>query len=444
MPFRREDTRTLALRIKAEMEEEERRKPRQTYGTELARHMEGLKLDAPKGYEAYPEYKASAHYEQGYQAYPEYKAPAQYESRPKPEKQPKYEAPRGRPNNNKVADNARALAAQRGRPDRGVQPPGAGLFGPTVRDGTVKWDPDHPPFREIQGTRYKLVRNIGVGGQGHCDLYEHPSNGEYLVCKIMKRHSADFEGGKPKEAVILMDILDPHRRIIDLHAYGSTSSYTTFWYEYCAGGDLQDIMDGYIRRRDKIPESFIWHVYMQLADAFAYIHTGYDRLNDGKGPPKNFQPIVHRDVKPPNIFLKPNGSDYPNLVLADFGLATRRTRSCETDLMGTPVWQPPELPVHTPQGDIWSLGACIHAMATGSPPLKSTPRGFRGDWVEEPKARMVADLKKFGYSKHLDDAMYAAMRTRASERLIGKQLVDRVRKGYSDWGCKEKTLVRWF
>ncbi|KAI4131352.1 MAG: hypothetical protein LQ341_006368 [Variospora aurantia] len=79
-------------------------------------------------------------------------------------------------------------------------------------------------------------------------------------------------------------------------------------------------------------------------------------------------------------------------------------------------------------------------MATGSPPLSSAPRGWKDDdWIEQPQARMVADLKKFGYSKYLDDAI-------ASQRLMGKELVRAVRDGYKKWynsGGEDVALASW-
>ncbi|KAL9002587.1 MAG: hypothetical protein Q9188_004498 [Gyalolechia gomerana] len=269
------------------------------------------------------------------------------------------------------------------------------------------------------------------------------SKSEKEVKAIMERSSTT--SSKPTEAAILADILGLHRGIIDLKHW--SQSPTTLWYEYCSAGDLQDLVDAYTSRRLRIPEAFIWHAYVQLADAFAYIHTGYDRLAHSDRPPRGFQPIVHRDVKPPNVFLRPNGDNrYPDLVLADFGCATTKMRSGDTYQIGTLMYQPPELPIHSPQGDVWSLGACIHVMATGSPPIKAFPKGWQGKpsgWYEEPSARVVANLEKFGYSRQLDDAMYAVMRSDPSKRLTGKELVKRVRRGYEEWGGKSVALGKW-
>ncbi|KAI4178968.1 MAG: hypothetical protein LQ346_007306 [Caloplaca aetnensis] len=320
----------------------------------------------------------------------------------------------------------------------------ANLIGPTRREVAVTdLKTDHPKYRYIKDQEYKLVKNIGVGGQGHCDLYKNVHDGKYLVCKIMKHGTHEAGGSRPKEIDILMDILDGHPFVIHVKAYYLTKSLTMIWYEYCANGDLQDLIDAYRRHNARVPESFIWHAYKQLSEVFAYIHTGYDRQSGRR--PKNFKPIVHRDVKPPNIFLRPNSnSKYPDLVLADFGIATTKLRSCEEVCMGTPAWQPYEIPVHSAEGDIWSLGACVHALATKSPPIKMRRKGFtEEDWECEPDARNRADLRDFGYSSGLNEALCLTLRTDPRDRMKGKELVDEVRRRHGRWDGKAVELASW-
>ncbi|KAL8752170.1 MAG: hypothetical protein Q9184_005819 [Pyrenodesmia sp. 2 TL-2023] len=333
--------------------------------------------------------------------------------------------------------SARGLAAR-------VVGQACNLIGATRREVAITdLKTDHPKYRYIKDQEYKLVKNIGVGGQGHCDLYRNVSDGKYLVCKIMKHGTHEAEGSRPKEIDILMDILDGHPFVIHVKAYYLTKSLTMIWYEYCANGDLQDLIDAYRHHNARVPESFIWHAYKQLSEVFAYIHTGYDRQS-GKRP-KNFKPIVHRDVKPPNIFLRPSRySKYPDLVLADFGIATLRTRSCEKAIIGTPAWQPYEIPIHSVEGDIWSLGACVHALATKSPPIKMRRKGFsEEDWECEPDARNRADLRDFGYSSGLNEALCLTLRTDPRDRMKGKELVDEVRRKYGKWEGKTVELASW-
>ncbi|KAL8880935.1 MAG: hypothetical protein Q9198_001755 [Flavoplaca austrocitrina] len=306
--------------------------------------------------------------------------------------------------------------------------------------------------RESDGDEYlyRYVKNIGVGGQGQCDLYQRSgSSGKLVVCKVMKRGfdmALDRKGREmPAEAIILKQILGSHPLICKLQSFTSH----TFWFEYCGLGDLHDLSAGYIKNRTSVPEAFIWHAYRQLAEAFAYIHTGYCS-NPNIHPPDHFETIIHRDVKPSNIFLRPNpNSTYPDLVLADFGIAATAgvVRKQNGHLQGTPIFQPPEIPCHSIEGDIWSAGACLHVLATGTPPIRTKPRGRDPkEWAKTPDARAVADLRSLGYSHNLHAAMMWTLRRRREDRLVGKQLVGYVTRGQRDFharGGKTIELAKW-
>ena len=83
-------------------------------------------------------------------------------------------------------------------------------------------------------------------------------------------------------------------------------------------------------------------------------------------------------------------------------------------------------------------------MATGSPPIRATPRGVsHSRWAEDPDARKVSDLRTHGYSRHLDDALYKVMRTNPKDRLVGRELVKRIERGKEDWRGYTEPLESW-
>ncbi len=144
--------------------------------------------------------------------------------------------------------------------------------------------------------------------------------------------------------------------------------------EYCDRGTLRDLILAYKARKkahlpDFIPESFIWHAFVGLADALGFLATGRSYVSlplslapapsssssstspspPGPGNNPSWVPVVHRDIKPDNVFLRSRdtpGSAKPFYVLlSDFGLAQRESdaRPGPQGLVGSPEYHAPEL-----------------------------------------------------------------------------------------------------
>ncbi len=244
-------------------------------------------------------------------------------------------------------------------------------------------------FDEVES--YKEVGHVGSGGFGNCLLLQKRSNMTLRVCKVQKRPKSVWE---PLEIELLRDILHDHPRIVRLHEAILHTQKVQLYFDYYPGGDLYGVIFRYFKEWVCMPESFIWHCFLQLSEALAYIHYGYDRRRlCGLPPPCEWQTIIHGDIKPENIFLGPPTPDshgYPSLVLGDFGLATIDERP----VAGTFKWQPPEIPMTSTKADVWALGAVIHALAhEGRPPLGPCPQGIaHPDFYRWPAARMPTSL----------------------------------------------------
>jgi len=114
-----------------------------------------------------------------------------------------------------------------------------------------------------------------------------------------------------------------------------------------------------------LPEAQVLEWADQLLSALAYCHS---------------QGIIHRDIKPQNVIIRPDG----RAVLVDFGLVKfwdprdPRTRTA-IHAMGTPEYAPPEQydtqMGHTdPRTDVYSLGATMYHALTGQAPPTATMR----------------------------------------------------------------------
>lgn len=319
-------------------------------------------------------------------------------------------------------------------------------------------------FDEVDS--YEQVGHVGSGGYGNCLLLQKRANMTLRVCKIQKRSRGISQ---PLEIELLRDILYDHPRIVRLHEAIMHTNTMQLYFDYYPGGDLFHLMVRYFENWQIVPESFIWHCFLQMSEGLAYIHHGYDhRQLCGPPPTSKWQPIIHGDIKPENIFLGPPTPDshgYPSLVLGDFGLATVD----EGCVSGTWKWQPPELPMTSKKADVWALGAVIHALAhDGCPPLRPRPDNMAWrDFYRWPGARQpmsllgnysdeLHNLVIYGTLEFYPQARYSSLEVlqcvidetefgvasdMGREPLIGMDGLDFSSKTYDENGVTERTTV---
>ncbi|KAL8781843.1 MAG: hypothetical protein Q9213_005818, partial [Squamulea squamosa] len=264
-----------------------------------------------------------------------------------------------------------------------------------------KYDIEESSFRK----QSRFIKDIGEGGFGKVELRKHKKTFQLLALKIT-RSAVEHIDNVPAEVHIIRDILgNVHSNLPKLYHFNHSLAQLEFWMEYCDGGDLVSLCEYHQDEHLFIPEGFLWHSLVQLTSALAFIHTGVDRSDPDRPHPPNWQPVTHRDIKPDNIFLKlpppsPSARNrkiiYPTLILGDFGLATTCLSLGELDVyIGTPAYQPPQLPQHTIYSDIWAVGAIIHYLALGHPPIKEQPYYDSRSLSEfecDPGVREVGDM----------------------------------------------------
>ncbi|KAI5887708.1 kinase-like protein [Schizophyllum commune H4-8] len=144
--------------------------------------------------------------------------------------------------------------------------------------------------------------------------------------------------------------------------------------EYCGGGDLSTIIKQATKHNRPIPEDTIWNYFLQILLALQHCHHphGHDRSGsnglEGDGKERRAQ-ILHRDLKPDNVFLDENNT----VKLGDFGLSKALAQaSFANTYVGTPYYMSPELmqgKAYDSKSDIWSLGCLIYELCALKPPF---------------------------------------------------------------------------
>ena len=119
-------------------------------------------------------------------------------------------------------------------------------------------------------------------------------------------------------------------------------------------------------------EETAWRVLLQMCLALKECHSPRNQ-DPASSPTTSSGRILHRDIKPGNIFL----DEFNNCKLGDFGLARVLSSNSvfATTNVGTPLYMSPEQiseQAYDEKSDIWSLGCVIYELCTLSPPFQAT------------------------------------------------------------------------
>ena len=292
------------------------------------------------------------------------------------------------------------------------------------------------------------VKSLQHGTGGRVWLLRRERDKKLIVCKAIPHIANVFT--IPIEVELLQGLLPRHDRIIRLRNWFHASTATQMYFDYLDGGDLEQLSYQYYSRELHFPESFLWHIFLQLSEAVAFLQYGYDAHRQKK--PSKWQKVLHRDIKPPNVFLRlplsyPGKGLYPSAVLADFGLAS--LYNSDDCIYGTPEWQPPEIPKASRKADVWAVGAVVYSlMEKGFAPIARMPRTWCGsfdEWCCQPKARDTK-FRNTRYTPELMNCVHGALHFDKEERWNSIELVNTILHSERRKICMKeewRPLARW-
>jgi serine/threonine protein kinase len=208
--------------------------------------------------------------------------------------------------------------------------------------------------------RYRIVEILGQGGMGSVYRAVDENLGVDVAVKENLFTTDEYARQFRLEAVILANLRHPNLpRVTDHFVIGDQGQYLVM--DYIEGEDLRQRME----RQGNITEDEAILLGAAMCDALAYLHT--------RKPP-----ILHRDIKPGNVKITPDG----HIFLVDFGLAKVLHGSQATTTGAramTPGYSPPEqygTARTDPRTDIYSLGATLYAALSGIIPEDGLARAM--------------------------------------------------------------------
>jgi len=206
--------------------------------------------------------------------------------------------------------------------------------------------------------QYTLLEKLGEGGMGVVYRARHAMLRRPTALKLLNGSSGESSLVRFEQEVQLMAELS-HRSAVTVYDYGRTAE-GVFYYamEYLDGVDLE----GLVELAGPQPPERVIHLLRQAAGALGEAHA---------------RGLIHRDIKPGNVFLCSDACESDLVKVLDFGLVkdSRRQGSAhdtgEHTLLGTPLYMSPES-ISTPalvdaRSDLYSLAAVGYLLLCGKP-----------------------------------------------------------------------------
>ena len=218
--------------------------------------------------------------------------------------------------------------------------------------------------------RYRIIRKLGAGGMADVYLAEDQELGRNVAIKILNdRHAADdsFIERFRREAKNAAGLSHPN--IVSIYDRGEAEGTYYIAMEYLEGRSLKEL----IVSRGPAPIKVSIDYARQILAALAAAHR---------------RGIVHRDIKPHNVLVNPEG----RLKVTDFGIA-RSGASQMTEvgsIIGTAQYLSPEQARGAPvdqTSDLYSVGVVLYEMLTGQVP-------FTGDTPLEIAMKHLSEVPK--------------------------------------------------
>jgi serine/threonine-protein kinase len=249
------------------------------------------------------------------------------------------------------------------------------------------WAAHRQVFEARKLGRYRLRKQIGAGGMGQVWLArdEHKNRDVALKLLVLDKDitkNSALRTRFEREARAMAKLKSLHT----IRIYDVGSSEDAIWYiamEHLDGQDLRE----YVRRGGPVDAVAAANILLQICASLREAHR---------------EGIIHRDVKPSNLFVTDKADSAVHVTLLDFGIA-RSIYDDKTELthgiVGTPGYIAPEafrgMPPAEPM-DVYSLGGVGYFLMTGRSPGPLTQNASPGDTTVDRRGGSKREHDRFG------------------------------------------------
>ena len=213
----------------------------------------------------------------------------------------------------------------------------------------------------ILQNRYRVEKQIGQGGMGNVYVATDERFKSVVAIKETIFEDANLRKAFEREARLLNSLKHSALPRVSDHFDENKGQFLVM--EYIAGDDLAAMME---KNGAAFPLGSVLDWAYQLCDALKYLHA---------------QDIIHRDIKPQNLKLTPNG----HIVLLDFGLAKGNATDAAHQTAAKSIFgfsrnyaslEQIQGAGTEPRSDLYSLSATLYHLLTGVPPADALTRAM--------------------------------------------------------------------